>query len=85
VGLGVFASVDLATAAILMNAGKSPLAEQNVLQYQVNLVGMGTYLLCTFVWLAYALLPQPAPATATTIPSHELERWNNELEQLLQR
>ena len=85
VGLGIFATVDLATAAILMESRNIPLERQRQLGIKMDLVGMAAYLFCVLVWLAYALLPEPAARVAEEIPEHDLASWDHELERLLQR
>jgi hypothetical protein len=85
VGLGIFATVDLATAAILMESTNIAPAQRSQLQLKMDMIGMAGYLLCVLIWLAYALLPEKAPQVKETIPEHDLESWNDELQRLLQR
>lgn len=85
VGLGIFATIDLATAAILMESTNIPLAQHHQLEVKMDLISMAGYLFCVLIWLAYALLPEPAPQVAEEIPEHDLASWDHELERLLQR
>ncbi len=76
-GLGIFASVDLATAAIRVAsaAGRG--------SYVFDFVTMATYHLCVVIWLAYLLAPESARCTVKELPDHNLEEWNTALERLL--
>lgn len=85
IGLGVFATVDLAAAAILLESARVPAVEQVRLQATMSLISMGAYLLCVVVWLVYALLRDPVPHDPQNIPEHDLEDWSQELQRLLQR
>ncbi len=78
-GLGVFASVELATAAIRIQIG---LAVGDEL---FTLITMATYHCSVLIWLFYLLAPEPSPATVREIPHHDLQEWNHALERLLQR
>ncbi|HEX6505913.1 MAG TPA: hypothetical protein VF011_21960 [Terriglobales bacterium] len=84
-GLGIFATVDLATAAILMESRNIPPEQQYQLAIKMDLISMAGYLFCVLIWLAYALLPEPAAQVAEQIPEHDLASWDHELERLLQR
>ncbi len=73
-GLGIFASVDLATET--MRAWAGPVAA-------FDLVTMATYHCCVVIWLVYLLAPQAAESTIKELPENDLERWNAELQRLL--
>jgi hypothetical protein len=78
-GLGTYASVQLATSAVLlyMGSSSSPLP---------NFITMATYHCCVLVWMFYLLLPErSAYFTRRALPKHDLEVWNQELQRLLQR
>ena len=78
-GLGVSASVHLASWALLAN---SVLA----LRYRARLdfLNMGTYHVCVLLWFYYLLVPERSVSKAVIPPpEHSLEVWNQELERLL--
>jgi len=78
-GLGAYASVQLATSAVLLYVGSasSPLP---------NFITMATYHCCVLIWMFYLLLPErTAYFTRRELPTHDLEVWNQELQRLLQR
>jgi hypothetical protein len=76
-GLGIFSSVDLATAAIQVQTW--PAAGS----YVIDFVTMGTYHCCVLIWLFYMLAPESVGRTVQRLPSHQLEEWNAELQRLL--
>jgi|SRR5581483_1142310 hypothetical protein len=84
-GLGIFAAVDLATAAIRLEMASYPIPTQERLMITINWVTLSTYQACVLMWLTYALLPQRATQVCEVIPEHDLESWNDELERLLHR
>ena len=75
-GLGIYASVKLAAAAL---QSSSVVASGNVYR---NLVVMGSFHFAVLVWLVYLLVPEPALSPAIAIPEHNLELWNKELQRL---
>ncbi len=85
VGLGVFATIDLANTAILMETFRIPTIQRAPLKEMLDLIGMAGYLLSTLIWLGYALLPAPVPEVAETVPEHDLDSWSHELQGLLRR
>lgn len=78
-GLGVFASVDLTAAAFLtqfMSLGGR----------FIDFLTMGTYHVCAVLWMFYLLAPERSPQyTLESIPEHNLDTWNQELQRLLRR
>ena len=50
-----------------------------------NTIDMACYHFSVLIWLGYALAPQRVPVAIKSVPSHQLESWNVELERLLQR
>jgi len=74
-GLGIFASVKLAAAALR----SSLVASGNL---YLNLVVMGSFHFAVLVWLFYLLAPEPGLNRATGIPDNNLELWNKELQRL---
>jgi len=78
-GLGIFASVELATSAVWLHLGAFG-------NRAVNLFTMATYHLCVLIWMFYLLRPEPATSyVLNPLPKHDLEVWNNELQRLVQR
>jgi hypothetical protein len=80
VGLGVFASVDLATMAVL--AEISPVSRSTRVVF--DFITMGTYHGCVLIWLGYLLVPKAVLAT-DMMPIHDLDSWSDELQRLVQR
>jgi hypothetical protein len=77
-GVGVFASVELASSAVLSQVGYSA-------HGWLDLVKMGTYHCCVVTWIFYLLAPERRPnPVLRTFPDHDLEIWNQELQRLLQ-
>jgi hypothetical protein len=77
-GLGIFASVELATSAIWLHLG----AFGNPV---VNLLTMATYNCCVLIWTFYLMAPERVPRyPSKTLPEYDLEIWNQELRRLLQ-
>jgi hypothetical protein len=76
-GLGIFASVDLATSAIRTAVGPS------LGNYQFDFITMVTYHCCVLIWLLYLLAPESSHRAVKALPADNLERWNSELERLL--
>jgi hypothetical protein len=85
IGLGIYACVDLSVASLLVYASKLPVQQGRLIALRLTVLSMSTYLFCLLLWIVYALLPQPAPKMTGSIPEHELDTWNHELEHLLQR
>lgn len=75
-GLGIFASVDLATETLRVWTG--PIAG-----YAFDVVTMATYHCCVLIWLVYALAPEAARRPVKEVPESNLEQWNAELQRLL--
>ena len=78
-GLGVFASVELATSAIWLRLGVfgNPV---------VNLITMATYYCCVLIWVLYLMAPEWEPRAAVKkLPEYDLEIWNRELQRLTQQ
>ena len=46
---------------------------------------MGVYHVCVLIWLAYLWLPERVSQFAVkSVPEHDLETWNEELQRLIQ-
>ena len=73
-GLGIFASVDLATETVRVWTGPVP---------DFDFVTMATYHCCVVIWLVYLLTPEMARRAAKELPENNLEQWNAELQRLL--
>ncbi|MGA8761274.1 MAG: hypothetical protein WB562_00140 [Candidatus Sulfotelmatobacter sp.] len=80
-GLSISACVHLATWAVMANARIS-VHQRTVLDF----LNMATYHICVLVWFYYLLIPQKSAAkSAVSLPEHDLDIWNRELERLLQQ
>jgi hypothetical protein len=78
-GLGIFASVDLAAAAIRAELGSWR-------TYHLDYFTMVVYHCCVLIWLAYLWLPERSSQFAIkAVPEHDLENWNKELQRLIQQ
>ncbi len=79
-GFGIIASVYLAYWAVMTDwlFGQKG--------YLFDFVIMTVYHACVLIWCYYLLVPHKVEPTAiSTLPEHDLEVWNDELERLLQR
>lgn len=76
-GLGFFASVELALSAIQTELGLGTALDL------FNLLGMATYHCCVLFWIGALLWPQREVAPVTSVPEHNLERWNGVLQRVL--
>jgi hypothetical protein len=50
-----------------------------------NMIDTGAYHGSVLIWLGYALLPHRSPVRVKSLPNHQLESWNLELQRLLQK
>lgn len=80
-GVGIFASVDLAIAATA--AAIAPVSRN--INYIFDFINMGTYHCSVLIWLGYLLAPERAQAVVPSLPANNLEEWDRELARLLQR
>ena len=76
-GLGIFSSVQLATAALR--------AGQGLGSGGFDLLVMGTYNICVLIWVAYVFAPERQLSHITKMPEHDMGTWNYELQRLLER
>ncbi|MGA8490816.1 MAG: hypothetical protein WB711_10360 [Terriglobales bacterium] len=77
-GMGAFASAELATTALRLYV----VASDRVF----DLATMGIYHLCVVVWIWYVLPVEREPRiTVKALPKYDLEIWNQELQRLLQQ
>jgi len=80
-GFGVSACEYLCAWAITTNAG--PSAQVRTL---LGMANMATYHLCVLLWGYYLLVPgRVRTKHVVSLPKHNLEVWNRELERLLQQ
>jgi hypothetical protein len=80
-GFGVSACEYLAAWAIAANGDPSPHG-----RILLDLLDMATYHLCVLIWCYYLLVPQRVVTKpAVSLPNHNLDVWNRELERLLQQ
>lgn len=78
-GFGVMATLELLASALA--AQSSPLVSGVIL----NSLPRVAYGLSTVIWVVYLALPEPSRVDIKFLPQHDLEKWNQELLQLLQR
>jgi hypothetical protein len=76
VGMGLYNSVALATVAARSEFG-------SVAAIPYALIKVAAYDCAIFVWLAYFLGREPAPYSATSVPTNDLASWNQALLELL--
>lgn len=82
-GLGIVASVSLATSAIRSQV--EPIARNQTVEI-MDLITHGTFLCSVLVWIGYSLMPERGSQTVVeSLPDHDLETWNQELQRLLQQ
>ena len=78
-GLGTYASVQMATSAVLLYVGST----SNRLP---NFLTMGAYHCCVLIWVYYLAVPERHTRHAVhSLPEHNLDIWNQELHRLLQK
>ena len=78
-GLGIFASVELATSSVWLHLGYFG-------NRALDLFTMATYHLCVLIWMVYLMRPERATSyVLNPLPKHDLDVWNNELQRLVQR
>lgn len=77
-GLGIFASVELATAALRTEFALSG-------NHLLDLFTMGTYHICVLLWIYYLVVPERIESRVSALPEHDLETWNQELQRLLRQ
>jgi hypothetical protein len=75
-GLGIFATTELAVSALRLNVDAQS-------AHFFDLVTMAVYHCCVLVWIGYMLIPEAASAAGKP-PEDNLQAWNEELERMLQ-
>jgi hypothetical protein len=78
-GLGLFASLQLAITAIRAEVGITVATDL------FALLSMASYHCCVLFWLVTLLLPEKATSRVMGVPTHNLEHWNDALERLLRQ
>jgi len=77
-GLGVFASVELATSAMRLYFKSSGRIFDDV--------NLAIYQLCVLIWMFYLMSPAREPKSrGSALPDYDLEIWNRELQRLIQQ
>jgi hypothetical protein len=78
-GFGLIASVELLAAALATQSSEvsSALLLNSLPRIAFDLAGL--------VWIIYLALPEPSRVELKALPQHDLEKWNDELLELLQR
>jgi hypothetical protein len=78
-GLGAYASVQMATSTVLLYVGSTS-------SRLPNFITMGAYHCSVLIWLFYLAVPERQTRHAVSaLPEHNLDIWNQELHRLLQR
>jgi hypothetical protein len=78
-GLGILSCEHMATWAVTASGA---LLDK---RYLLDFLNMATYHVCVLIWCYFLLVPRKATTTsAVSLPEHNLEIWNRELERLLQ-
>jgi hypothetical protein len=76
-GLGFFASVELALSAIQTELGLGTAMDL------FTLVSMAAYHCCVLFWIVALLLPRRETAPVTAVPAYNLDHWNHALRRVL--
>jgi hypothetical protein len=76
-GLGLFASVQLAVTAMRAHLGIAAATEF------FDLLSMATYHCCVLFWIVALYLPQEKATRVSSVPVDGLAQWNEALQQLL--
>lgn len=77
-GFGAIASVELLAAAL---ATQFPSVSDMIL----NSLPRIAYAVATILWVVYLVQPEPSRLETKPLPQHDLEKWNQELLELLHR
>ena len=77
VGLGVLSSTELTTSAIRVYLTNQAWA------ITLDLLTMGSYMVCALIWFGYLLAPERKPSTVLNVPGDEIGEWNRELQRWL--
>lgn len=81
-GLGILASAELGAYAIRSQI--EPVT-RNLSEDVLELVTQAATLFSVLVWTAYVLAPERKSQPRSSLPAHDLETWNQELQRLLQQ
>ncbi len=77
-GLGLYASVELAATAVRSEVGW-------IGHETYDLVRRVAYAIATLIWAAYLLRPEPARQAVNRVPQTQVEQWNQALQEMWQR
>ncbi|MGH9603044.1 MAG: hypothetical protein ACRD24_11725 [Terriglobales bacterium] len=77
-GLGLFASVELAATAVRSEVGW-------IGHTTYSLVRQAAYTTATVIWAAYLLRPEPVRETVHRLPKTQVEQWNQALQEMWPR
>lgn len=77
-GLGVYASVELAATAVRSEVGW-------IGHETYNLVRLMASACATLIWAAYLLRPEPERRAVNHVPRTQVEQWNQALQEMWQR
>ncbi len=78
-GLGIFACVELATVAFRAQFAATG-------RFYLDMLVFAAYLISVLLWMFYLLVPEKVVAPGvSTLPTHDLETWNQELQRLLRQ
>jgi hypothetical protein len=78
-GLGLWAAFELVIVAVRMEFGPNYKAEL------FHSLDSAVYHCAVLVWLGYLLAPESAGRAVPVLPQHDMDKWKDELERLLQR
>lgn len=78
-GFGVIASVELLAAAVASQSSES------VSSLVLNSLPQLAFDFAGIIWIMYLASPEPSRVELKALPQHDLEKWNQELLELLQR
>ena len=78
-GFGLIASVELLAAAVATQSSES------LSGFILNSLPRIAFDLAGVIWIIYLALPEPSRLELKALPQHDLEKWNEELLELLQR
>ena len=78
-GLGILTSADFAMFAL-----RAAFPSEVVVEF-LNLLIPGAYLVCVSIWIGYLLAPELELASPMVVPRDEVETWNREFQQFLER
>lgn len=78
-GFGLIASVELLASAVATQSSES------LSGFILNSLPRIAFDVADIIWIIYLALPEPSRVELKALPQHDLEKWNEELLELLQR